>query len=307
MDVPVLDRDDAGRIDIPLIIRSLFAALVAWLAASASAAPALAQAGESLAITFADVGQGDATLIRTPRGKYILVDAGPSDAAAAHMFLGFASDTIDLVVASHGHADHIGGMPWVFQRFAVRRYMDNGVPHTTNVYRRTLAAAERERGLQYLQATERVITVDSVTLRILPPARLDGTQNNNSVGILVEYGRFSALLTGDSERKQLAHWLAGGRVPRVTVVKAAHHGARNGVTEALVLAALPEVVVVSVGARNGYGHPATAVIQAWTAARARLLRTDRDGAVLIVATPDGRYSVRSAARNVSVAPPSVRR
>lgn len=244
-----------------------------------------------LVISFADVGQGDAALIRTPRGKHILIDAGPSDAAAARMFFEFLPDTLDLVIASHNHADHIGGMPWVFNRFVVRSYMDNGIAHTTNIYRRTLAAAEREPGLQYLQATERTVVLDSVSVRILPPPRLDATHNNNSVGVLVQYGLFSALLTGDSERKELAHWVANDKIRRVTVLKAAHHGASNGMTAAFVRAAVPRLVVVSVGAGNRYGHPSPAVLQAWRAAGARIHRTDVDGPLFLVATPDGKYVV----------------
>lgn len=120
-----------------------------------AAASALAQGNTDrpLVITFADVGQGDLVSITTPEHKRIIVDAGRSaETAARALHARPRGDTIDLVVASHNHADHIGGMPWVFARFHVRAYMDNGVAHTSRVYRATLRAAEREAGMVYLRA-----------------------------------------------------------------------------------------------------------------------------------------------------------
>ncbi|HEU4746918.1 MAG TPA: MBL fold metallo-hydrolase, partial [Gemmatimonadaceae bacterium] len=105
---------------------------------------------EELSLRQLDVGQGDAALITTPEGKRILIDAGPDAYLVAGILRREGIDTLDLVVASHGHADHIGGMPSVFQAVTVRAYMDNGVTHTTATYARTIAAAEREPGLQYL-------------------------------------------------------------------------------------------------------------------------------------------------------------
>ena len=126
---------------------------------------------------------------------------------------------------------------------------------------------------------------------MLPPSRLDPGQNNNSVGILVEYGKFRALYTGDSETEELAHWLAQKRVPSVQLIKAAHHGSENGVTRALVLAARPAVVVVSAGRANSYGHPDPRVLQAWTVAGAHIYRTDLDGTVQVNALMDGSFKV----------------
>ena len=189
-------------------------------------------AAHTLRILQLEVGQGDAALITTPEGRHILIDAGPRDARVAEWLNALGVDTLELVVASHAHADHIGGMPDVLASTVVRQYMDNGLPHTTATYRRTMMAVEREPGLAYRDATARTFTVGTVTLRVLPPARVDASQNNNSVGVLVSHGSFRALFTGDSERRQLAHWLATDSIARVHVLKAAHHGARNGVTDA---------------------------------------------------------------------------
>lgn len=246
-----------------------------------------------LRIQQLDIGQGDAALITTPEGRRILIDAGPDANTVADVLWDAGIDTLDLVVASHNHADHIGGMPEVFFAFVVRAYVENGVPHTTSVYRRTMTAVEQEPGLRYLEATDRTISLGSVTLRILPPPHADDSQNDNSVGVLIEYGRFRALYTGDSERPELEAWLRAGRVPRVTLVKVAHHGSRNGTTPEWVRATSPAVAVISVGADNRYHHPAPEVERQWAAGGARVYRTDRDGAVEVLVSPDGRFAIHT--------------
>lgn len=258
-----------------------------------------AKADRGLRIRQLDVGQGDAALITTPDGKRILIDAGPNKSAVAALLRRDGIDTLDLVIASHSHADHIGGMPMVFASFVVRAYVDNGIPNTTSIYRRVLAAAEREPGLKYLRATERTISVGSeVKLRVLPLPLADSSQNNNSVGVLVEYGRFSALYTGDSEHEELATWLRDKKIPHLSFVKVAHHGSGNGTTAALVKAASPEVVVISVGQPNGYGHPSPNALKQWSKATTRVYRTDRDGEVDVTATADGRLSVHARGAGV---------
>jgi beta-lactamase superfamily II metal-dependent hydrolase len=135
----------------------------------------------------------------------------------------------------------------------IRYYMDNGVPHTTATYRRLMETL-RASDVTYLQATERAIGLGSVRLRVLPPPAQAEEMNDQCVGLVVEYGDFRTLLTGDSQVEELNHFLGLG-VPRVTVLKAAHHGSRDGVTPAWLSATRPEVVVISVGRDNPYGHP----------------------------------------------------
>ena len=285
-----------------LVIRRAVRAAAIALASGASllgAQPRPLQ-DSTLVISVLEVGQGDAIRIVTPERKQILIDAGPGGRAIQRHLSATPSDTLDLVIASHNHDDHIGGMPLVFERYVVRAYLDNGVAHTTMSYRNTLRAVESE-GAVYLQATARTIIVGSVILRILPPMRRGLVQNDNSVGVLVEFGRFRALFTGDSEQRQLAQWLRDQRIPRVQVLKAAHHGARNGFLPTLAEVARPGAVVISVAARNGYGHPAASVVRSWERAGARVYRTDRDSTVVIRARLDGRYEVSPTARGTLTA------
>ena len=277
--------------------------MYAWCLAAAMSTFALAGEAYSqktnnrvVRIRQLDVGQGDAALITTPEGKRILIDAGPAGTQLAALLRREKIDTIDLVIASHNHEDHIGGMYAVLRTSVVRAYVESGVRHTTSTYRRTMKAVEDEIGLQYLEPTERTITIGSVKVRILPPPLTDNSHNNNSVGVVVQFGDFDMLFTGDSEREELHYWLKETRVPRVEVLKAAHHGGWNAVSADWARATSPEVVLISVGARNGYGHPAVKTERLWRDAKARVYRTDRDGTIEVMARADGYFTVQTKVR-----------
>ncbi len=245
------------------------------------------QTDEYVELTFLDVGQGDAIVIRSPEGKVALVDAGRGvDVVALLRQRGI--DSIDIAIASHAHADHIGGMEQVVRSMPVRYYMDNGVPHTTATYLNLMRALNAS-DITYLEATERNLSLGSVTLRVIPPPG-GSDQNNNSIGLVVEYGEFTALLTGDSEVDELQYFLTLG-VPDVAVLKAAHHGSGDAVTRAWLSATKPELVVISCGANNQYGHPHEWALRYYNAVASRILRTDRDGAITIHGREDGSYEI----------------
>lgn len=131
----------------------------------------------------------------------------------------------------------------------------------------------------------------SSEIEVLPlPPPGDENLNNRSVPLVVRYGAFALLLTGDSQGPQLGHLVESGVVPDVTVLKAPHHGSDNGVSSELLEAARPEVVVISVGA-NGYGHPGMAALEAYAAVSEEVYRTDVHGEVTIRGYEDGSYEV----------------
>src|SRR5438874_12103750 len=122
--------------------------------------------GQQLELRFLDVGQGDAAVIREG-GKTVLVDAGYS-ARIMLQLEALGIHTIDLVIASHNHADHIGGMTAVLSGAIIPYYMDNGVPHTTATYQRTIQAVAAS-GARYLRPTHRTITLGAAQLSVPPP------------------------------------------------------------------------------------------------------------------------------------------
>jgi competence protein ComEC len=246
----------------------------------------------ALEVTFLDVGQGDATLVRTSEGRTALIDAGPGDPTSQLRDLGV--ERLDLVIATHPHADHIGGMEAVLEAFPVGSYMDSGKPHTTETYLDLLRALRDRPDIRYLDAVPRSLTLGSATLEVLPlPPADEVDHNDRSVGIVLRFGRFTVFLSGDSERPLLSHFLDHAAVPDVTLLKAAHHGSRNGFTDAFLEAARPEVVVISVGA-NAYGHPDRESVTAYTGVAREVYRTDRDGSVTVLGYEDGSYAVRTA-------------
>jgi len=249
----------------------------------------IAHDSAAVRVRFVDVGQGDATLIVSPEGKRVLVDGGRSATDVAKMLRAAGVDTLDLVVASHADADHIGGLASVFHVTCVRAYLDNGRPHTTATYRRLMETVEGSNA-QYLQATARTITLGSMTLRVLPPPSDVQDQNNASVGLVLAYGDFRALLVGDAEQDELRYFVQLG-VPRVSVLKAAHHGARNGVSPGWVQATRPRIVVISVGAHNPYGHPSPLALRYYGRYAEVIYRTDQQGDILVTGRRDGSFSV----------------
>lgn len=265
-----------------------------WLAAAllfVGAPPGLAAQDAPVRVTFLDVGQGDAVLIQSPEGRTALIDAGPGVDVPSRL-RGLGIDTLDLVIASHPHADHIGGMRQVLRAFPVRFYMDNGRPHTTATYSSVMRELRDRPEVVYLQATPRTIDLGSTRLHVLPlPPGPSSNLNDSSVGIVLEHGDFLGFFSGDSEQPQLAHFLQQDAVPDVTLLKAPHHGSDDAVSELFMQAARPEVVVIPVGWANRYGHPRPAALHTYRAHADHLLRTDVHGRVTVLGYRDGRYQI----------------
>lgn len=240
-----------------------------------------------LTVVVFDIGQGDAILLQS-QGKAALIDAGPPGCGILDSLRGRGVTALDMVVASHHHADHIGEMASVIQSLHPRFYLESGTSHTTRTYQRVLKAV-RDTGTQFLQATPRTITLGAAKLRVFPlPPEDREEDNNNSVGLRVETGMFAMLLTGDSEGAERAWWrthAAPMLLAPVTALKAAHHGSRNGTDRTWLRQLKPRWVVASLAAGNSYGHPHREFVDLITSSHIPLLRTDQVGSVTI--TTDG--------------------
>jgi competence protein ComEC len=272
--------------------------LLGWLALPGAQAPLL--------VYFFDVGQGDAVLIQSPSGKAVLYDAGDSPDKIVSHLRSVGVTSLDLAIASHNHADHIGGMAEVLRRFSPRFYMDNGVPATTGTYRGVLAAAA-DAGVQLLEPTNRqVLLGNDVSLTVLPPAGIPGwEQNDNAIGAVLTYGKFRMSLAGDAEQRQWDWW--GQHYPallaHVQVHKASHHGSDHGDTARALLALSPEAVVISVGKNNLYQHPRPNVLQLYAERRSIVYRTDLNGTITVEAEPTGKFVVRVQRESGNRQPP----
>ncbi len=261
--------------------------------AAAVAFALAAFAGATLELHFIDVGQGDAVLIRTPTGNTVVYDGGQARDTALLYLTHVGVEHVDLVIASHAHFDHIGGLPAIIDAFRPAYFLDNGISHTTLAYERLLRATYAT-GSQLLEPGERRITIGEVVIHVLPvPGTATWGHNDNSVGIVVEYGAFRASLLGDAEPR-LQEWLleaAAHALAPVQVHKSSHHGSRRGDTEALMRSLQPQLVVISAGAGNPYGYPHEEALDLYRSFGAFVLRTDVQGTIVVTARADGTFEI----------------
>ena len=190
-------------------------------------------------------------MIRSPEGKAALVDAGPSKDGASRLLKQKGVSAIDIVIVSHHHSDHYGGMDQVIRNFRPKYFMASGSSHTTKGYLKLLQTVKTE-GITAVEPTAkpRKIELGSVLLTVFPQPRYNHEEeNNNSIGIRLEYGDFSVLLTGDSETDERQWWMAhnANLIRDCTILKLAHHGSRNGTDQAWLDMVQPEVAVASLG------------------------------------------------------------
>jgi competence protein ComEC len=288
---------------------------LSWLPAAltlALAGPAWGQdrgpvQGSAVAeVSFLDVGQGDGILIRSPEGKTALIDAGPSKAVVP-LLRSRGVTTLDLVEVSHHHADHYGGMDDVIRAFGPRVYLATSSSHTTPQYLKLLELV-RDRGMQAIGPTSapRRITLGSVVLTVFPQPPEDfQEENNNSIGLRVQYGDVSILMTGDSEDPERAWWTANARdlCADAPILKLSHHGSRNGTNAAWLDLVRPKLAVASLGAGNSFGHPHAQTLALLARRGTPLLRTDEVGTVTI--RTDGKHWEVSTERPTNRGPPPV--
>ncbi len=269
-----------------LVLPLLIAAVLVW-------SVALTQPGDKLHVVFFDVGQGDAILVRTPAGHNILIDGGP-DPRELSLALGeklpFWDRTIDLVVCTQPHADHITGLIEVLQRYEVKRVLEPGVPYDSSVYREWLRLIE-EKGVHYDLARSRqeINLGNGLKLEVLnPPLEFfEGTScdvDNNGIVMKLTWNKVSFLFTADIREEAELHLIMQRASLRSTVLKVSHHGSMTSTVPQFLAAVDPEVAVISVGAENPFGHPSHEVVQRLVdrVGIDSVYRTDRHGTVELI-------------------------
>lgn len=271
-------------------MRHFVAALFALLLLSGCTGRAQVPGGE-LELHFIDVDQGDAILIRPPSGQDVLVDGGRKDDEVLDYLRSIGVESVYMVIASHADADHIGGLEAVVRHYRPRLFMDNEIPSESQTYEGLLRGVA-EAGSQVAAPTARRVNLGDASLRVIPPPGVgEWGSNDNSIGLVVEYGEFRAGLTGDAEDNEFGWWLEHELLEPVDVYKASHHGSKNGDTEGSVTAFAPESVIISVGFENSYGHPDDEALALYRNTGADIYRTDESGTVVVSATADGEYTV----------------
>ncbi|WP_419167116.1 DNA internalization-related competence protein ComEC/Rec2 [Candidatus Palauibacter sp.] len=265
--------------------------------------------GTALVCTL-DVGQGDAAVVRTGAGRWLVFDAGPGGAFAAAgtasgrpamsdaggrvvvpFLLAMGARTVELFAISHPHLDHYGGGAAVFDELRVRRVFDPGVPEPSAAYLAFLERLEEEGASWHAPRAGDHLRIDDVELEILWPEEEAGTDaNEGSLSFRLTAHGFRYVNTGDAgepvERAILAR-LAPDH-PEADLLKLGHHGSRTSTSLEWLRAIGPEIAVISAGKQNRYGHPHAVTLARLDSARVeRVWRTDVDGPLCVESDADG--------------------
>lgn len=257
---------------------------------------------------FFDVGQGDAVFMQSPGGGRILIDGGPGSQVVDLLkaSLPFGDRRLDLVILTHPHADHVAGLTHVLDYFEVRNVLLQRSAYDTRTYQRFLDSleAEKRRGAKVFEPhREDKIRLGRLTLRVLwlgPPQFVtlqaseaarsseSGSVNPNNQSIVLEasYDDFDVFLPGDQEASEARTMLEAVDLRPVEVLKVAHHGSANGLSQELLSQLRPDLAVISVGRSNAYDHPHGQTLKQLDGSGAKVLRTDLDGTIEI--TSDGK-------------------
>ncbi|MEN9582602.1 MAG: hypothetical protein RL641_556 [Candidatus Parcubacteria bacterium] len=255
-----------------------------------------------LQVSFLDIGQGDATYIKAPNGHDMLIDGGRTSAMLLKKLKAVMTPgdtTIDVVIATHPDADHIGGLPMVFEKYKIGQYIEPGIGAGTKVYASLLENVTTAKVPKILARTGTKIILDEkngVEFNVLWPYEVHEGDTTNDVSIvgILSYKEESFMLTGDApivaeegivNNFSVARNASGISEINVDVLKLGHHGSRTSSGEAFLLATHPSVAIISAGCDNSYGHPHKEVIDRLSKLKIPTLATCSSGTITF--TTDG--------------------
>ena len=275
------------------------AGIILWALQAPSAATGL------LRVTFIDVGQGDAAWLKTPDGWDILIDGGKEAQGPdlVSYLQGQGVTDIEVLVLSHPHADHVGGLVTVLQNMEVDQALTNCQDYSSIIYQtfknllvdNSIPTSCVREGDTFTWGS-----YISATIVYPPDPLMSGTGsdvNNNSVTLRISYDAVDFLFAGDIESEAETAILASVPILEAEVLKVAHHGSNSSSTASFLSQVDPEVAIISVGASNPYGHPAPETLQRLGDAGVIIYRTDEDGTLVV--TADGMtYSVQGEASHI---------
>lgn len=267
--------------------------------------------GQEMTVTFLDVGQGDSILIEPPGGKKILIDGGgvdritdkqnDDDPVGEKVVVPFLHrkgiNRLDLVILTHPHADHLGGLNKVLEEIKVDQVLDSGQVYNSQAYQR-FRELVRANGIRYsiAQAGQVLNFGDNLKGYIFNPILpLLGNTNSDSIVMRLVYGDISFLFTGDMEGNGEERILQSSVISlQSTILKIGHHGSRTSTSDEFLRAVKPKLAVISVGKRNRYRHPHAPTLQKLNEFGIKVCRTDENGAVVV--KTDGRSFISETTR-----------
>ena len=257
--------------------------------------PTTPSTGSSFSVHFIDVGQADAALVECD-GHYMLIDGG--NKADSNVIYSVLQRTgvkkLDIVVGTHAHEDHIGGLPGAFNYTTADLTLCPVTSYSTKAFSDFARFANEKGGGIVVPKKGATYSLGSATVKILG-LNFDSDPNNTSIVLRIDYGQTSFLFTGDAEREAEQALLNSGANLKADVLKVGHHGSNSSTTYPFLRQIMPQYAVISVGAGNSYGHPTENTLSRLRDADVKTFRTDMQGDIFC--TSDGKEVSFAVSRN----------
>lgn len=239
------------------------------------------------------MGQGDAILIQC-NGKNMLVDAGDDSMGdrVVSELTNLGVSALDVVVATHPHADHIGGMDEVLDAFPVSQFYDSGNTDTTKTYEEMVQSID-EHGIPYetVERGDRINLDPILSIQVLNPGpTLTGDLNEDSVVLMIQHGSVDYLFMGDAGNTTESELLTTNYPLDIEILKVGHHGSKCSSSPQFLSTVTPETSIIMVGQGNRYGHPSSETLTALQNIGSTIYRTECDGDI-IVTSNENSYTV----------------
>jgi competence protein ComEC len=279
-------------------------------AASSGGAAAVSQIADNdkaLHVTMLNVGQADATLIQY-KGKNMLIDTGDVDSRddLVQQLKKRNVKTLDIIVITHPHGDHLGGMAALFKNFTIKQIYDNGQPANTAMYKNYLKNI-KAKNISYstLKKGDSITLADDIHFQVLSPGTIfttentdgvsqSGLTNDNSIVCKMTYGKFSVMFMGDAQKEAENQILKDydKNTLKADILKTGHHGSKTSSSPAFIKAVAPKAATISCGQGNQYKLPHEQTLQTLQKQNITIYRTDRNGAVSILSDGSG-YTIQT--------------
>jgi len=234
----------------------------------------------TLTVHFIDVDQGDSILLDLGDTE-VLIDGGEKSPGVVSYIDNYVDEPLEVMVATHPHTDHIGGLIAVLDAFEVAEIWLNGDTRTSQTYSQFISAVNSEGANVHIARRGDIIQAGNLTFNVLNPVNLSGTTNDNSIVLSLSYGQVDFLFTGDAEQEAEASMLAAGIVPDVEILKVGHHGSRTSSSIQFLQAAKPECAIYMAGQDN-HGHPHQETVANLCEVGAEIYGTDIHGTIIIM-------------------------
>lgn len=264
---------------LSVVLLILIMAGVAWFYMEATAVQL-----EPLRVSYIDVGQGDSALIKCGNDT-MLIDAGPTDAreTVVNYLIDEKITKISYLIATHPHADHIGGMAEVINQFDIDKIIMPKVQTDTKTFESMLdAIAEKNLKITAPNPGDTFMLGDAKVTILAPLKEYPDELNNSSIVLRIDHGQNSFLFTGDAESVVEKDLMAKGSVIEADVLKVGHHGSHTSSKNKFIKAVAPKYAVISAGVNNSYNHPSEEVLEILANNNVSISNTNERGTIIFI-------------------------